>query len=442
MTSSGKDRSTSTDPFRPQLVVPLTIEVAAEQAEAQLEQLRRDSARVLGPDAAHLPKGLFRILDIKAERIRWLWRGRLALGKITVWDGDPGLGKSTTTLDIAARVSTGRPFPSETEVRYPAGVVLLSAEDDPGDTIRPRLEAAGADLGRICIRQSVPTYPGGLPEIVDRPVSIPEDLPQIEADILASGASLLVIDPLMAFLSGGIDGHRDQDVRRALAALKDMAERTSVAVVLVRHLSKSQGVSAIYRGGGSIGIIGAARFGLLVAKDPDDPDRRLLAMTKTNLSTDAGTLAYRLESVDGTDVARVVWDGTSPLRADELVGPPQDEDERQERDHAVEFLRDALAGGPRPMKDVERDGRAAGLTPKQLRSAKSRSGVISRKSSVSGPWVWEIPVQDAQPASQGAQHAQPDHHGEDGHLGHLGTLAGHVGGSVESDDHPGGWHEL
>lgn len=354
------------------------------------------------PPSAMLP-GLIRLIDIEKQRIEWLWPNRLALGKITVWDGDPGLGKSTTTLDIAARVSAGRSLPGQSTGRGPAGVVLLGAEDDPGDTIRPRLEAAGADLTRVCIRQSVPDGSGGLSDkVYDRAPSIPLDLPTIEADIVAIGASLLIVDPLMAFLGAGIDGHKDQDVRRALSALKTMAERTRVAVVLVRHLSKAVGAPALMRGGGSIGIIGAARFGLLVARDPEDPDRRLIAVTKSNLAVEAETLAYRLESVEATDVARVVWDGISNLRADELVRPPEDEQNRVERNHAVEFLHDSLHHGARPANDVKRDARDEGISDKQLRTAREKLGIKPAKSSVTGPWMWSLPIQDAQLVAQDA----------------------------------------
>ena len=402
-------------------------EAIFRDAQAQLDRLKAKALLTYGPDPNELPDGLLRMIDIEAQRIEWLWWGRLALGKITVWDGDPGLGKSTTTLDIAARVSSGRPFPGELGWRDPAGVVLLSAEDDPGDTIRPRLDAAGAQLQRVCIRQTVPDYDGGISQqVYHRPPSIPIDLAVIEADITAIGAKLVIIDPLMAFLSSGIDGHKDQDVRRALAALKAMAERTRAAVVLVRHLSKAVGAPALMRGGGSIGIIGAARFGLLAAKDPDDPARRLIATTKSNLAIEAETLAYRLESVEGTDVARVVWDGTSSLRADELVRPQEDEEQRSERDHAVEFLRDALDHGPRPKNDIARDARSAGVSDKQLRRAREKLGIKPTKSSMSGPWVWELPPEDAHPAYEDAQDAQPAELRDSGHLGHLRTEHGHL----------------
>ena len=160
---------------------------------------------------------------IEPEEVSWLWPSWLALGKLALVDGDPGLGKSAMTLDLAARVSAGKAFPDGAECE-PAGVVLLSAEDGLADTIRPRLDAAGADTSRILALATVPDENGH-----DRLLSIPEDLPLIEKGIRRVGARLVVVDPLMAFLSGDTNSHRDQDVRRALAPLAGLAERTGAA---------------------------------------------------------------------------------------------------------------------------------------------------------------------------------------------------------------------
>src|SRR5262249_22936941 len=151
---------------------------------------------------------------------------------------------------------------------------------DAADTIRPRLEAAGADLDRIHIFHAVRREGH---EVIP---SLPENLPELERAIRDRHAELVVIDPLMAYLGGGVDAHRDQDVRRALAPLAKMVERTGAAGLAVRHLNKggASGGNPLYRGGGSIGIIGAARSGLLVARDPDDPERRVFAVTKSNLA--------------------------------------------------------------------------------------------------------------------------------------------------------------
>jgi RecA-family ATPase len=227
------------------------------------------------------------VADVDRELVRWLWPGRIPLAKVTVLDGDPGTGKSTLTLTIAAKVTTGSPFPDGARPEV-GDVILLSAEDDIGDTIRPRLEAAGADLARCWVLPDV--RPEGKEP---RPPELPADLFLLEDLVKSKAAALVVIDPLMAFLSGQVDSHRDQDIRRVLASLGYMAGRTGAAVVIVRHLRKGAG-SAIERGSGSIGIIGAARAGLLVAPDPEDEGRRVLALTKSNLAKMPQALAYRL----------------------------------------------------------------------------------------------------------------------------------------------------
>jgi hypothetical protein len=164
--------------------------------------------------------GILLLSGVEPEEVEWLWKRWLALRKLALMDGDPGLGKSATTLDIAARVSAGKVFPDGAECE-PAGVVLLSGEDGLRDTIRPRLDAAGADPSRILALATVPDENGH-----DKLLSIPEDIPLIEKGIERVGARLVVVDPLMAFLSGDTNSHRDQDVRRALAPLAGLAERT------------------------------------------------------------------------------------------------------------------------------------------------------------------------------------------------------------------------
>jgi len=254
------------------------------------------------------------VADVDREQVRWLWPGRIPLGKVTVLDGDPGTGKSTLT--IAAKVTTGSPFPDGARPER-GDVILLNAEDDIGDTIRPRLEAAGADLARCWVLPDVQPEPDRPP----RPPELPADLDAVEGMVKDKQAALVVVDPLMAFLSGQVDSHRDQDIRRVLASLGYMAARTGAAVVIVRHMNKGQG-SALYRGSGSIGIIGAARAGLLVAPDPEDEDRRVLALTKSNLAKMPQALAYRLVDDERYSCARVVWDGVTSHTATDLLRPP------------------------------------------------------------------------------------------------------------------------
>jgi len=174
--------------------------------------------------------------EIEPEWVEWLWPRRIPKGKITVLDGDPDNGKSVLTTDLAARVTACLALPDGTPTEA-AGAVIVSVEDGAADTIRPRFDASGGDPSRALLLGD------------DEPFAIPEDIPILERAIKQVGASLVVLDPIMAFLSGDVNSNRDQDVRRALTPLKRMAERTGAAVVLVlRHLNKSQGRETHYTG--------------------------------------------------------------------------------------------------------------------------------------------------------------------------------------------------
>ncbi len=352
---------------------------------------RRDPKMVGAGPARKSFDAIVRLSDVTPEKLRWLSPGRLAAGKITILDGDPGLGKSTLLCEFAARITCGDPLP-DGQPAAPRGVILMSAEDDLHDTIRPRIDAAGGDPARVISLTTVPQL-----AVVGRLVVIPDHIDILEELIVRTQSALVVIDPLLAFLSSRHSASSEQAVRRALAALKAVAESTGAAMVAVRHLNKSPAANPLYRGGGSIGIIGAARCGLLLAQDPEDPERRILASTKTNLGRLPPSLAFRLVAAPGGDIARVVWDGDSHFTAAQLLR--ENEGENAET-HSVlaearEWLRAALAGGPRAAKDILREAGEAGIGHKILYSARRAEGVQIRKERVTGGrWVWsyaEIP---------------------------------------------------
>lgn len=343
--------------------------------------------------AEEAARHIVRLSEVAPERLQWLSPGRLAAGKITVLDGDPGLGKSTLLCELAARVTRGEALPGGAAGR-PRGVLLLSAEDDLRDTIRPRLDAAGGDPHRVL---ALMTAPDGT--AAGRPVAIPDDVPLLEAVARRIDAALLIIDPLVAYLQGGLSANSDQDVRRALAALKQLGERTGAAIVAVRHLNKSTGANPLYRGGGSIGIIGAARCGLLLAPDPDDPERRILATTKGNLGKPPPSLAFRLESTPGSDAARIVWAGETHWTAAQLLRAADEAGDEPGRPSQLEearaWLREALADRPRPVKAIEAEAAARGIPSRTLQRARSAEGAIARKErGQHGQWVLALPEPD------------------------------------------------
>ncbi len=324
---------------------------------------------------------------VAADTVHWLSPGRLAAGKITVLDGDPGLGKSTLLCELAARITRGEALPGG-QPGPPRTVMILSAEDDLHDTIRPRIDAAGGDPRRVVSFLAVPDG-----SQFGRPFVIPGDVSVLESIVLRTETALVIVDPLMAYLHRRHNANSDQDVRRALAALKTLGERTGAAIVVVRHLNKSAGANPLYRGGGSIGIIGAARCGLLVAPDPDDPQRRILAATKGNLGQPPPSLAFRLEPVPHLGVTRIVWEGESSLSAAALLQASSESPEtRSALAEARAWLREALTSGPRPTNEVRQEAAIHGIASQTLKVARKAEGIIARKEqSVGGRWLLSLP---------------------------------------------------
>jgi AAA domain len=285
-------------------------------------------------------------------------------------------------------LSAGLPFPDGFPCE-PAGVVLISAEDGLADTIRPRLDAAGADTSKIVALATAKGKDGH-----ERLISIPEDIPLIERAARRVKAKLVVVDPLMAFLSSNANSHRDQDVRRALAPLAKMAERLGAAVVVIRHLNKGTHPNPLYRGGGSIGIIGAARMGFLVAKDPQDEERRVLAPTKNNLAKAPKSLAFALKGTQSGAV-RVEWLGESGVSVEELLATPRGRGDGGALGEAIEFLEDVLSDGPFAAGGVKEEAEDAGISGRTLARAKKELGVESyregeRGGRGKGQWLWKL----------------------------------------------------
>jgi hypothetical protein len=336
-----------------------------------------------------------RLADVIAERISWLWEGRLPLGKIVVLDGDPGVGKSSLTTEMAAIVSTGKPWPDGSHC--PSGdVLILSAEDGLADTIRPRLDAAGADIARIHALTAITTEDED-GRFLSRPPVVPADLALIKQIITTRGVRLVIIDVLMAYLSSKVNSYRDQDVRRALHQVANLAADTGACVIIVRHLNKSNGTNALYRGGGSIGIVGQARAAFIAAADPDDDTglRRVLAAAKMNIAALPPALAYQLVGDPRLGCARVEWLGETGHYARDLLTEPtgaDEHDDRTERDEAADWLKGYLTdnGGEAAPADAKRAAKAVGIATRTLERARVRAHVKLRRSGFPAQTVWAL----------------------------------------------------
>jgi len=326
--------------------------------------------------------------DVTPLETDWLWPNYMPAGAITVLDGDPGLGKSQLTVDLAARLSRGDCMPPQSGpdgTFEPRSTLILNAEDDPARTLRPRLDAAGADPARVYFMRGMQTTVEGEDE---RAVVLPLDVQTIGTEVERYGVGLVIIDPFVAHLDGELNTNSDADVRRALAPVARMAEETGAAVVLVRHLNKKSGTSPKYRGGGSIGILGAARAAFVLGCDPQDADRRVLAPLKCNLAPEPPALTFTIEAVANT--SRVCWGESTGLTAAELLDPPKSRGDSK-LELAKGIISDILKEGQRGSNEVETACTEAGVSVATYRRAKRELGVISEKSAFDGQWILTLP---------------------------------------------------
>lgn len=310
--------------------------------------------------------------EIQSLPVDWLWEPRLPTGMLSLFAGDPKLGKSFVTIALAASVSRGAPLPLDGRQRAPGSVVLMSAEDDPARTIVPRLKAAGARLEKVHILEAVRLDDGT--EALPR---LREDIERIgEAAAGLGDCRLIVIDPVSAYL-GGTDDHRNAELRGVLSPLKRTAERLGISVVLVSHLNKGSSVNGKHRVTGSIAYVGACRANFLFVRDRDDPAGRRVLMLDNgcNLAGSVPTLAYRIE--DRGDGPAVEWEAepVSITTEDALRAETEGRHDHAEARECDRWLRETLTAGPMLAADLLKAGRDAGFSLDQLKRAKERIGV-------------------------------------------------------------------
>lgn len=353
-------------------------------------------------DANQHHPNLISLENVNPEAIEWVWDGYIPKGKITDVIGDGDLGKSLVLTDIIARMSRGKPMPDNPDGprRDPINIIMMVGEDDVADTVVPRLIAAGADLSMIKVLAG--------PNVgSEKPIVFPDDVPAVAGAIADTNAGVLVIDPVMGFLSGKVKSGIDSEVRTALMSpLRQIAERHGCAVLSLRHTNKSEGASASMRGGGSVAFRNAARAGLAFGPDHDDVggERRIMVQSKKNLGRWRPALAYRIESTfgrvevegaEGTPV--VVWDGVvEGATAETVLGPlpkPSGPREGTKTEAATNWLCNRLADGMAVAATVIRkEMMDAGFSEKVIESAKKYAHVVSERQSNGatgeGAWFW------------------------------------------------------
>lgn len=328
--------------------------------------------------------------DVQAQSVEWTWDGYLPAGAVSVIDGDPGLGKSQLTIDLAARMSRGDCMPPATApdgTFKPRGVLMCNVEDDPSRTIRSRLHAAGANLRRVHILQQMEAMDGE----DNRPVSLPLDLPAIEGLIQRYDVGMVVLDPFVAFMDPKLSANNDADVRQVLGQVATSAQRTGASWIIIRHLNKRPGVSAIYRGGGSIGIIGAARAGFVVGTDPSDETQRIFAQVKGNLAPPVPSLRFSIESVG--DTSRVRWGEACEVSAHDLCDQPKERTKGGKCEAAKDMLQTILADGSRGSNEIEMAMEQAGISKSTYWRARREMGIEAEKSGFNdGQWLLSLPI--------------------------------------------------
>ena len=367
------------------------------------ERRRRRKARrnhvthTLPPPVQHaaLTVILTRASDITPEKIEWLWPRTIASGRVTGLVGYPGLGKSQVAMDLAATVSTGHGWPGGISQERVGDVIILAAEDDPADTIVPRLMAAGADRSHVHIVEAVKDGAGG-----ERSFNLASDLDRLEREMDLLHVRLVIIDPISAYLGSTRDKriNRNQggDVRAIQDRLAAFAAKHELAVLSVAHLNKSSGTKAITRIMGSLEFVAAPRAVFLVTEEAGT-DRRLFLPVKNNLAPDRFGYAFRIEDrIVAPDIktSAVVWDHDPvTITADEALAAAA----KKRSSGAIEFLEQVLSDGPVDQTEIVRLGKEAGFTEKNLRTAREELGIKSTKEGfgAEGKWIW-VPAGGAQ----------------------------------------------
>ena len=327
--------------------------------------------------------------EISPRRIEWLWPGRIPIGKVSLLCGDPGLGKSLVTLDIAARISSGGEWPDIPTPVEQGGVLLLTAEDDAADTVAPRLASLGADLARVQIADGVDLAGSNQRKFFSLGKHL-DDLDRALKEI--PGARLVVIDPVTAYLDG-IHESRGSVVRRMLRGLTEIALSRNVAVVAVTHLSKKGSGPATLRALDSLAFAAAARSVWLISADPVEPKRRLMTPAKTNLAAGIGGLAFEIETAQ--DQPRIAWKaGRIEIAADDLVRlsrePLRELAQRIEltpREEVAAWLHEQLIDGPWVRKDLWTEARGMGFARRTVYRALHEIGAVVVNDGREGKYV-------------------------------------------------------
>ena len=311
---------------------------------------------------------MIRMSEVQSQEIEWLWYPFIPYGKLTIIQGDPGDGKTTMVLNLAAKLSKGEALDENMKVTEPVNVIYQTAEDGLADTVKPRLGLAGADCERIIVIDES-----------DKSLSMVDE--RLEQAIVRTGARLLILDPIQAYLGGGMDMNRANEARDMTKKLGALAEKTKCAIILIGHMNKASGNKAAYRGMGSIDFFAVARSVLLVGRVEGESNTRAVVQIKNNLAAFGHPKAFAL-SEDGFK-----WLGDYEITVDEVLGGITPKANKMEQ--AKQMLRE-LAETQSAVLSNEIFDRAneLGISKRTLENAKKELGVQTRK--INNAWYWEL----------------------------------------------------
>ena len=333
--------------------------------------------------------------SVEVEQIEWLLYPFIPYGKVTIIQGDPGEGKTTMVLQIIAKLTRGEPILPVTDTTKekrsdeadsentdsdvegniqeqssisPVNVIYQTAEDGLGDTIKPRLLAAGADCSKVLVIDDS-----------DLPLTM-SDI-RLEEAIVQTKAKMVVLDPIQGFLGAEVDMHRANEIRPLMKRVAVLAEKYHCAVILIGHMNKNSNGKSSYRGLGSIDFQAAARSVLIVGRVKDEPEVRVVCHTKSSLAPEGTSVAFRLDKNNGFE-----WIGEYDISADELLNG---DGRGQKSRKAKEFLLEILANGGMTQKKIAEEAEAQGIKSKTLWNAKRELEIDSVKRGKQ--WYWMLP---------------------------------------------------
>lgn len=311
---------------------------------------------------------MIKMSEVQSQEIAWLWYPFIPYGKLTIVQGDPGDGKTTLILNIAAKLSKGEGLDNDMKLTEPMNIIYQTAEDGLADTVKPRLEKAGADCERIVVIDE--SY---------KSLSMADE--RLKEAIIQTGARMLILDPIQAYLGGGMDMNRANEARDMTKRLGALAEKYKCAIILIGHMNKASGNKAAYRGMGSIDFFAVARSVLLVGRVEGEPNIRAVVQIKNNLAQFGHPKAFELME------SGFKWMGDYEITADEVLGGIAPKANKLEQ--AKQILRElAETSNAIQSNEIFDMSEEQGISKRTLENAKKELGIRARK--INNSWYWEL----------------------------------------------------